>query len=282
MKMKIKTIFFSLLLFFVASDVLAQGYPVIVPSATWTKPDGTEEEGETMSSAAPLIGHFYANPVDDEGFTSHYEWRFTREKETEPYLIRYEQDTDFTFNEAGTHIIVCYATFTNGTQTYEYKEEYWATEGVPITCTVSSSKLEMPNAFSPNGDDKNPTYKPKVHQSIVEFHATIYNRWGQALYSWDNVNDQGWDGTYHGKPVAQGTYFVEVHARGADGIEYKIRRDVNLLRGFTASRHSPSTLSLPKDNDATSRRSPPMHATSSAAWNDLTLTRLQVFRPSSA
>lgn len=235
MKMKIKTIFFSLLLFFVASDVLAQGYPVIVPSATWTKPDGTEEEGETMSSAAPLIGHFYANPVDDEGFTSHYEWRFTREKDTEPYLIRYEQDTDFTFNEAGTHIIVCYATFTNGTQTYEYKEEYWATEGVPITCTVSSSKLEMPNAFSPNGDDKNPTYKPKVHQSIVEFHATIYNRWGQALYSWDNVNDQGWDGTYHGKPVAQGTYFVEVHARGADGIEYKIRRDVNLLRGFTES-----------------------------------------------
>ena len=93
----------------------------------------------------------------------------------------------------------------------------------------------MPNAFSPNGDDKNPTYKPKVHQSIVEFHATIYNRWGQALYSWDNVNDQGWDGTYHGKPVAQGTYFVEVHARGADGIEYKIRRDVNLLRGFTES-----------------------------------------------
>ena len=60
MKMKIKTIFFSLLLFFVASDVLAQGYPVIVPSATWTKPDGTEEEGETMSSAAPLIGHFLA------------------------------------------------------------------------------------------------------------------------------------------------------------------------------------------------------------------------------
>ena len=38
--------------------------------------------------------------------------------------------------------------------------------------------------------------------------------------------------SYNGKPVKDGVYFVLVKAKGADGIEYNIRRDVNLLRGF--------------------------------------------------
>ena len=33
-----------------------------------------------------------------------------------------------------------------------------------------------------------------------------------------------------GSPVKDGVYYVLVHARGADGREYNIRRDVNLLR----------------------------------------------------
>ena len=42
-----------------------------------------------------------------------------------------------------------------------------------------------------------------------------------------------WDGTYQGKDVKQGTYFVLVKAKGADGQTYNIRKDVNLLRGYT-------------------------------------------------
>jgi hypothetical protein len=34
---------------------------------------------------------------------------------------------------------------------------------------------------------------------------------------------------------------VRIRQRGADGIEYKIRRDVNLLRGFTESATTGST-----------------------------------------
>ena len=91
----------------------------------------------------------------------------------------------------------------------------------------------MPNAFSPNGDGINDVYKAKDgYQSIIEFHAYIFNRWGQQLYSWDNPAD-GWDGKFHGKDVKQGVYFVLVKAKGADGIKYNIKRDVNLLRGFS-------------------------------------------------
>ena len=100
------------------------------------------------------------------------------------------------------------------------------------TTVVLTSQLIMPNAFSPNHDQINDIYKVKEYQNIVEFRATIFNRWGQKLYEWTKI-DEGWDGTYRGKDVKQGTYFVLVKARGADGKTYNIRKDVNLLRGYT-------------------------------------------------
>ena len=97
---------------------------------------------------------------------------------------------------------------------------------------VLTSTLVMPNAFSPNNDRINDVYKAKSYQNIVEFHAYIFNRWGQKLFEWTNIDD-GWDGTYRGNDVKQGTYFVLVKAKGADGQTYNIRKDVNLLRGYT-------------------------------------------------
>ena len=90
----------------------------------------------------------------------------------------------------------------------------------------------MPNAFSPNGDGINDIYKPKEgYQNLKEFHAYIYNRWGQKLYDWTDPST-GWDGTFHGTPVKDGVYFCLVKAKGADGKTYNIKRDVNLLRGY--------------------------------------------------
>ena len=94
---------------------------------------------------------------------------------------------------------------------------------------------------SSNGDEINDLYQAKEgYQSLVEFHAVIYNRWGQKLYEWDDPAG-GWDGTFHGTPVKQGVYFVHVTAKGADGRKYNIRRDVNLLRGFTEREDSTPT-----------------------------------------
>ena len=173
---------------------------------------------------------FRANAENTGGYSAYYEWRFKMEGEEEPYLIRYEEDTSYTFLKAGTHEIVLYATFVQGTDTVFCTQEYWM-DRTAIKVTVSESKLEMPNAFSPNGDQHNDTYKAKSYQSLVEFHAYIFNRWGQKLYEWTDPAGE-WDGTYNGKPVKDGVYFVLVKAKGADGIEYNIRRDVNLLRGY--------------------------------------------------
>lgn len=236
MEKRLLTALIAAMLTAFAGTAAAQTYdepPTINPTATYTTEDG-EEESEEYTGNAPLLGRFEANPENVGDYTASYEWRFTIDTDDEPYLIRYEQDTEYTFTQAGTHNIVLYATFVNGNDTVAYTQDYWAERG-PLRVSVSESRLEMPNAFSPNGDGINDIYQAKTnYQSIVEFKATIFNRWGQKLYEWDDPAG-GWDGTYKGKDVAQGVYFVVVKARGADGRKYNIRRDVNLLRGYTES-----------------------------------------------
>lgn len=211
----------------------ADEVPTIDPQATFTTDEG-EETGTSYSGSAPLTVVFHANAENVGMYTPHYEWRFTKEGETQPYLVRYKEETEYTFTEAGSHRIVLYATFINGNDTVAYTKDYWQ-DAQPITIQISESKLEMPNAFSPNGDGINDIYRAKNnYQSIVEFDAYIFNRWGQKLYEWHDPAG-GWDGKFNGKDVKQGVYFVLVKAKGADGRKYNIKKDVNLLRGYTES-----------------------------------------------
>lgn len=211
----------------------ADEVPTIDPQATFTTDEG-EETGTSYSGSAPLTVVFHANAENVDMYTPHYEWRFTKEGETQPYLVRYEEETEYTFTEAGSHRIVLYATFINDNDTVAYTKDYWQ-DAQPITIQISESKLEMPNAFSPNGDGINDIYRAKNnYQSIVEFDAYIFNRWGQKLYEWHDPAG-GWDGKFNGKDVKQGVYFVLVKAKGADGRKYNIKKDVNLLRGYTES-----------------------------------------------
>lgn len=208
--------------------------PTISPSATYTDSDGEEQTATSVTESAPLSVRFTSGAENTDGWAAHYEWHFYLQGQREsPYLTRYEEDTDYTFNEAGVHLVELWATFTNDGDTIQYADEYWSQEASPISISISESKLEFPNAFSPNGDGINDIYKAKDgYKSIIEFHATIFNRWGQKLYSWDDPAG-GWDGKFHGKDVKQGVYFVLVKARGADGRRFNIKKDVNLLRGYT-------------------------------------------------
>ncbi|WP_302023226.1 gliding motility-associated C-terminal domain-containing protein [uncultured Prevotella sp.] len=232
--MRIILLFSCVATLITAINIKADTYdeiPTISPTATYVTDEG-EEENSNMSGNAPLVGRFQANPQNVGEYSANYEWRFTIDGESTPYLTRYEENTEYTFTKAGTHNIVVYATFINGNDTIAYTQEYWDEIG-PMRVTISGSKLEMPNAFSPNGDGINDIYKAKDgYQSIIEFHAYIFNRWGQKLYEWDDPAG-GWDGKYNGKDVKQGVYFVLVKAKGADGRTFNIRRDVNLLRGYT-------------------------------------------------
>ena len=51
----------------------------------------------------------------------------------------------------------------------------------------------IPTAFTPNGDGKNDLLKPFIFGNVVQYHFTIYNRWGQKIFESNDIN-KGWDG----------------------------------------------------------------------------------------
>jgi gliding motility-associated-like protein len=63
-----------------------------------------------------------------------------------------------------------------------------------------------PNSFTPDGDEYNNDWKIYVSNAdLASFNLQIYNRWGEVIFeSFDS--EVGWDGTYNGVYVQDGTY----------------------------------------------------------------------------
>ena len=226
-----------LALLLIAVGLRAQtAVPTCSPTATFTylgAAEPEEEEAESYSGSAPVKALFQANPSgleDADGvplYSARYEWKITDQQKPGQALVhRFDQDLEYTFEHSGSFLVEVSAVFVHGTDTVFYPEE--GETGTTFSVSIAESKLEMPNAFSPNGDGWNDVYRVKEHQSIVSFRAVIFNRWGQRLYSWSDING-GWDGRVNGHVVADGVYFVNVSAKGADGRDYHIRKDVNVL-----------------------------------------------------
>lgn len=81
-------------------------------------------------------------------------------------------------------------------------------ETCQILVIASPSYIEVPTAFSPNGDGFNDTFK--VFSNKVElFHLRIYNRWGQLIFETMDTNE-AWDGTVNGEQQNIDVYTVIV------------------------------------------------------------------------
>ncbi|MBO4906466.1 MAG: gliding motility-associated C-terminal domain-containing protein [Bacteroidaceae bacterium] len=200
------------------------------PTASYILANGDEASDLSEGQSAPVVAHFEANPQNVGSYSARYEWRiYEPGHEDSPIIHRFDETLDYTFSRSGSFLVQCYATFVLDNDTIIYPEEG---EANPFTVTILESILEIPNGFSPNDDQINDEYMVKTHQSIVSFKATIFNRWGQRLYSTSDINFK-WDGKVGGRVIKDGVYFINVEARGADGHEYHIRKDINVLTGYT-------------------------------------------------
>jgi gliding motility-associated-like protein len=94
-------------------------------------------------------------------------------------------------------------------------------------CNLRSS-LELPNVITPNGDGSNESFLP-TSENIDSYEILIYNRWGQPVYSSNDINE-GWKGMDHGKELKEGIYYYQLRASGADGVFYDRTGTVTLLR----------------------------------------------------
>ncbi|MFY0255842.1 gliding motility-associated C-terminal domain-containing protein [Chitinophaga sp. 30R24] len=70
---------------------------------------------------------------------------------------------------------------------------------------VSSCYIDVPTAFSPNGDGQNDYLYPLNAYKAVDLHFAIYNRVGNLLFETTDWRIK-WDGTLNGKPSDIGTY----------------------------------------------------------------------------
>jgi len=89
-------------------------------------------------------------------------------------------------------------------------------------------ELFIPNVFTPNGDGLNDEFKI-VGTGIKEFKCTIFNRWGNELFTWEDMF-QGWDGnTMFGKKASSGVYVYLAEIRDLNGETKTIYGTVTLF-----------------------------------------------------
>ena len=175
------------------------------------------ENGDAMGGSAPVTIRFTSYSTDA---VVHKEWQMARDVEFNNIERRLNEDevTEI-FEDAGTY----YWRFIGTDESGEC-----SAESAVYTVNIGTSSLECPNVFSPQSTEGvNDEWKVS-YKSIVEFKCWIFNRWGVQVCELTDPS-QGWDGKYKGKYVKSGTYYYVIQARGADGQEYKLKGDINII-----------------------------------------------------
>jgi len=89
-----------------------------------------------------------------------------------------------------------------------------------IVCVDNCPDYELPNVFSPNGDNNNDFFHPISMNFVESVKVVIYNRWGSIVFETDDpmIN---WDGKHYlsGQDCSEGTYYyvVELFENRLDG-----------------------------------------------------------------
>lgn len=109
---------------------------------------------------------------------------------------------------------------------------YFLTVEAPGGCTdvdsvrvivLPSRDVYVPNIFSPNNDNINERFTvyggPEV---LIVRTLQVYSRWGELVFQRDGLaaNDEqnGWDGTFRGKPVSPGVFAWVAEVEFLDGV----------------------------------------------------------------
>ena len=131
--------------------------------------------------------------------------------------LQYMWNTDPTLNNSSltnpiaspqlttTYIVV--GTDTNGCKN---------TGKIEVVVGLDFNRFYLPNAFTPNGDNKNDCFGIQRFGSAQNVYFIIYSRWGEKVFETNNINNC-WDGKYKGIPVEPGNYVYYISAKTACG-----------------------------------------------------------------
>lgn len=88
--------------------------------------------------------------------------------------------------------------------------------------------LELPNAFTPNGDGVNDVFE-LLGYDFELIYFRIYNRWGELVFETIDPT-AGWDGIYQEKPADLGVYTWTVQFLDDQGEQFTKSGNVTLIR----------------------------------------------------
>lgn len=105
------------------------------------------------------------------------------------------------------------------------------TEDISLTFDFCNGEdecdLYFPNAFSPNNDGVNDTFRGFGDCQPIAFELSIYSRWGQQVFTTDNFN-QGWPGAFRGQKSPAEVYVYVARYRFSERLDF-IERSGDLL-----------------------------------------------------
>ena len=113
-----------------------------------------------------------------------------------------------TYTETGSYDVTIYVTYVGGC-VYELTKTIYIGE---------SYELELPNAFTPNGDGLNDTFRP-VYYGFTEIVLKVFDTWGTLIYfeKAEKGKMNGWNGTINTRPAENGNYIYQVSGKTFNG-----------------------------------------------------------------
>jgi gliding motility-associated-like protein len=89
--------------------------------------------------------------------------------------------------------------------------------------------IYIPNVFTPDADGLNDVFKPAgVGLQNLNYKMQIFDRWGNLIFTSEDFNE-GWDGTYKGKPVPVGVYAYYIVVYDIKGYKHFYKGHVSVL-----------------------------------------------------
>jgi gliding motility-associated-like protein len=155
-----------------------------VPNAAFTASENP------VSMMDPQV-HFINNSTGAVNYLWNFPYDGSSTTEFEPTHV-------FPNEEPGSYIVELIA----------YSEKYGCTDTAWMTIIVEEELIfYVPNTFTPDDDKYNELFYPVFYSGYDPYDYTMYifNRWGQIIWESHDAS-VGWDGTYGGNTVQDGTY----------------------------------------------------------------------------
>lgn len=192
-------------------------------TAQITERDGKNEVDRVLSSDSASPNSFGGSAPLQVAFSSNsntpvaqfYDWIIIdNETPTDSSNIYHDPNLNYTFNRSGLYTVILRVRHNYDSSTSTICPYACGFHQDSLVVTVSESMLQIPSAFSPNGDGINDEFRV-AFKSLSEFHCSIYNRWGHKVYEWSDPST-GWDGKVNGKLATTGPYYYVIEAEGTD------------------------------------------------------------------